>query len=284
MDKAISNNIKELRKLNKYTQKQLASILGVAQTTIANYEKGIRVPDAEMLHKIADIFNVSIDYLIGRKKVVNFNIDEVEKNHTIYLNYLLKGDNKDAQHYINHLVDNGMDIEKIYFNIFEKTLIEVGLLWETGKIDIWKEHFISEIILDTMKEVKSKVERLENMPYCIIGITAGPELHNIGIKMILDLLDLRGFSTIYLGSILPIYSLIDAIKVNKPDMIIISVTMWQYVESARLVIKAVKEAFPENTLKIVVGGAAFKDNPNLGISIGADKYCLTLKDILEILK
>ena len=283
MDKAISNNIKELRKLNKYTQKQLANILGVAQTTIANYEKGIRVPDAKMLQKIADIFNVSIDYLIGRKKVVNNDTKENEKNYNIYLNYLLNGDNKSANLYIRHLFDNGMDIEKIYFNIFEKTLREVGQLWETGKIDIWKEHFISEIILDTMKEVKSKTERLQNLPYRIIGITSGPELHNIGIKMIMDLLELKGLSTVYLGSILPIYSLIDAVKVNKPDMIIISVTMWQYIESARLIIKAIKETFPENTPKIVVGGTAFKDNPNLGISIGADKYCLTLKDILEIL-
>ena len=58
--------LKKLRKDNKLTQKQLADKLGVARTTLANYEQGTRFPDKETLLLIADFFDVSLDYLVGR--------------------------------------------------------------------------------------------------------------------------------------------------------------------------------------------------------------------------
>ncbi|KLV15500.1 helix-turn-helix domain-containing protein [Bacillus altitudinis] len=56
--------LKELRKSKKLYQEDVASKLGIARTTYASYEQGSREPDHEMLVKIADFFNVSIDYLL----------------------------------------------------------------------------------------------------------------------------------------------------------------------------------------------------------------------------
>jgi len=56
----------ELRKKQKISQKKLGSIIGAAQNTICNWENGSREPDNEMLNKLADYFNVSVDYLLGR--------------------------------------------------------------------------------------------------------------------------------------------------------------------------------------------------------------------------
>lgn len=57
--------LKELRKQNNITQKQLAHQLGVATSRISMYEVGEREPDFEMLEKIADYFNVGINTLLG---------------------------------------------------------------------------------------------------------------------------------------------------------------------------------------------------------------------------
>ncbi|MBQ9544016.1 MAG: helix-turn-helix domain-containing protein [Clostridia bacterium] len=59
--------IKELRKKKGLSQKQLAEMLNVAATTLGYWEKEIYEPNTETLKKIADIFNVSIDYLLGRE-------------------------------------------------------------------------------------------------------------------------------------------------------------------------------------------------------------------------
>ncbi len=58
--------IKELRKKEKITAKQLGEAIGVAESTMSLYENGKREPDHDTLIKLADIFNVSVDYLLGR--------------------------------------------------------------------------------------------------------------------------------------------------------------------------------------------------------------------------
>ena len=62
-----SMKIKELRKENDMSQKQLAELLQVDRTTISGWETKDRMPDILLLIKIADTFNQSIDALVGRK-------------------------------------------------------------------------------------------------------------------------------------------------------------------------------------------------------------------------
>lgn len=58
--------IKELRKKKGLSQLRLATDLNTTQNTISRYETGEREPGIDELIKIADYFNVSVDYLIGR--------------------------------------------------------------------------------------------------------------------------------------------------------------------------------------------------------------------------
>ena len=58
--------IKELRLSKGISMKEAARLLGIPYTTYVNYEKGLREPTSEMLIQIADFYNVSIDYLVGR--------------------------------------------------------------------------------------------------------------------------------------------------------------------------------------------------------------------------
>lgn len=65
---AFRKNLIELRKLNRLTQRQMAERLGIAQPSYIRYENGKAEPTIENLVKIADIFDVSIDSLCGRKE------------------------------------------------------------------------------------------------------------------------------------------------------------------------------------------------------------------------
>lgn len=58
--------IKELRDKKGLQQRDLANTLGMAPSTLSQYETGKRKPDIDTLEKIADFFGVSIDYLVGR--------------------------------------------------------------------------------------------------------------------------------------------------------------------------------------------------------------------------
>ena len=64
--KIFQERLIEQRKLNKITQRQLAEYLQIAQPSYIRYENGSSEPSLETLVKLADYFDVSVDYLLGR--------------------------------------------------------------------------------------------------------------------------------------------------------------------------------------------------------------------------
>ena len=58
--------IRYLREKNGFTQKEVANRLGVESAAISKYELDMREPNIEAIKKLATLFNVSIDYLLGR--------------------------------------------------------------------------------------------------------------------------------------------------------------------------------------------------------------------------
>ena len=69
--------IKYLREKNGFTQKDIATRLGVEPAAISKYELDMREPNIEAIKKLATIFNVSIDYLLGR--IPDVFVDETDK-------------------------------------------------------------------------------------------------------------------------------------------------------------------------------------------------------------
>ena len=71
----LNENIKALRKTKGLTQDELAIRLNLVRQTISKWEKGLSVPDAEMLQKIAEVFEVNVSQLLGSPINQNENVD-----------------------------------------------------------------------------------------------------------------------------------------------------------------------------------------------------------------
>ena len=69
MEIKIVENIKQIMKTESLTQMQLAAKIHVGQSTISEWLTGKNEPSIESLWKLADYFDVSVDYLIGRKEI-----------------------------------------------------------------------------------------------------------------------------------------------------------------------------------------------------------------------
>lgn len=63
------DRLRKVRKKRGITITQLAKILNVAPITISRWERNQRQPDIETLQKLSEIFNVSVDYLLGKEDV-----------------------------------------------------------------------------------------------------------------------------------------------------------------------------------------------------------------------
>lgn len=73
-----SERLKDLRKQAGLTQVDVAEKLGISQPAYASWERGVKKPTQENLVKIAQILNVSVDYLVGNSEEKADELDNIE--------------------------------------------------------------------------------------------------------------------------------------------------------------------------------------------------------------
>ena len=80
MELALSENIKKYRKQNHLTQEQLAEVMGVSTGAVHKWEAAMSVPELDMILKLADFFEISVDVLVGYKvkdNTLNSMVDRI---------------------------------------------------------------------------------------------------------------------------------------------------------------------------------------------------------------
>lgn len=82
----IGQTIRDLRKLKKMSQSELAKVVGVSQTTVTAWETGKAEPSSSAISSLADYFNVTTDYLLGRpeKKDDDTKTADIEDDDVIF--------------------------------------------------------------------------------------------------------------------------------------------------------------------------------------------------------
>ena len=107
----IGSIIKELRQKKKMSQEELAEYLGVSTQAVSRWETSVSYPDIILLPLIANVFNVTVDYLLGTDKFKNDRI--VEEINETYRKYNKKGDNVGCYEYMKKMYEKYPHIEKV---------------------------------------------------------------------------------------------------------------------------------------------------------------------------
>lgn len=74
-----AKRLTDLRERKNLLQKDISNIFQVEQATVSNWENGKRIPDSDMLIKLANFFEVSVDYLLGNENTNNLDKDLMEQ-------------------------------------------------------------------------------------------------------------------------------------------------------------------------------------------------------------
>lgn len=102
----LGTRLRSLRKEKELTLEQVANSVGTTKVSIGRYEKDEREPKSEMLNLLADFFDVSVDYLLGRKTFKHLRTQSAEKTITNNNNLSKKeiiNIEKEAQQMIDNL-------------------------------------------------------------------------------------------------------------------------------------------------------------------------------------
>ena len=118
---SLGDRIRKLRTEKELEQKELAQILQVHKGTVSNWENNKRIPDSEMLIKIANYFSVTTDYLLGNTNNRNeINIDPIYR--------------KKLKEILECFIENGYDPDDITKEEF-KSLVDTYMKFKGFKKD-----------------------------------------------------------------------------------------------------------------------------------------------------
>ena len=191
-----------------------------------------------------------------------------------YLGVLLAGERGQASELITRAIDGGVSIQDIYLRVLEPCLYEVGRLWQTGQITVAHEHFFSAATQFIMSELYPRIHRqVPKKGRVAVAACVAGELHEIGLRMITDLLELDGWRVLYLGANTPALSVVEITREKKAQLLALSICLPTSGPALRELIFIAREGLG-NGVRIVIGGYAISADPVYAASFGADELAV----------
>jgi len=172
-----------------------------------------------------------------------------------YLGHLLQGERQACLEIINELIENQVPLKSIYLQVFERSMYQVGTLWETNKISVATEHIATSVTESAMGLLFPIIFNAEHCGRKAIVSCVATEYHQIGGRMVADIFELHGWDSYFLGGNVPVTDLLRMVEDKQPDVIGLSLTLYSHLPDLLRHIHSIHNAFPD--IKMLVGGQAF---------------------------
>ena len=188
-----------------------------------------------------------------------------------YLAALRGGDRRGALAIVDAARAAGLDLATLYLDVFQPSLREIGRLWQDNEISVAEEHLATAITQIAMARLYDGF--CSSAPpngRTLLAACAASERHEVGLRMVCDLLELEGWDARYLGAAVPEDSLVGMVLSHQPDALALSASTAPQLPLLRAMIRAVRVACGAATPFIIVGGRPFLEDETLAQRLGAD--------------
>lgn len=155
----------------------------------------------------------------------------LEQPHKELLSALIIGKHAECKNLVNNYLEKNNSIKDLYEELLKRALYEVGELWEFNKISVATEHLASAIVESILNQLYPQIIENEKIDKMVITSCVENEFHQIGIKMISDVFEMNGWDALFLGSNLPTSELMDFIRLKKPDLLALSLSLFFNIPS-----------------------------------------------------
>lgn len=190
-----------------------------------------------------------------------------------FLKFVLAGDQARGSDVIDKALAAGTPVREIYTGIFRPVLRETGRLWQHNEVTIAQEHYVTAVIRQIMGQIRNRVAttgRKARTEKTVVASCVGEELHEIGIRMVADFFEMEGWNVYYTGANTPVKSILSAVKSQKADVVVLSITMPSRLPELHYLIRSLRADEHTARVKIIVGGFPFGIVPDLWKQVGAD--------------
>lgn len=201
-----------------------------------------------------------------------------EECYRTWLAAVCSGDRHGAFAEVGRAAAAGMDVRTLYLEVFQPALREVGRLWQENRMNVAEEHLATAITETAMLRLYMQQEIGQGGGPRLVAACVESEQHEVGLRMLCDLLELEGWDTTFLGAAVPAPDLVGLLRDRRTDVLALSVAIDPHLALLEHTIAEVRAALGPATPVIVVGGRPFLERPELADAVGAD---LTAADAAE---
>jgi len=203
----------------------------------------------------------------------------------LFLEALIRGDRREANRVVDRILDRGDGLETLYMHVVQPAMSEVGRLWQENELTVAEEHLATAITQAAMGRAFERVYRWhDSRTPSLVAACVDDERHQMGLRMLCDLLEIDGWDTVYLGASVPIESLVSMVEKRKPDALALSATIAPHLPRLRAAIEAVRAAHVDEQPLIIAGGRAVAGDYALAERLGADLTAKTAAEAVDVLR
>lgn len=173
-----------------------------------------------------------------------------------YLDALLAGRRHECTEIVQELLDSEIEVINLYQGLFQRSMYRVGELWENNIITVAKEHLATSITEGLLNLIYPSIFATERVGRKAVISCNVNEYHQVGGKMVADILELNGWDSMFLGANTPSEDMLKFIQEAKPDFVGLSLSIISNLNILKDTIELIRADFRQ--IDLMVGGQAFR--------------------------
>lgn len=181
--------------------------------------------------------------------------DSIAAVYQLYLQLLLEGNRQGCRQLVAALLAQEVPIKRLYLELFQRALYQVGDLWAQGAVSVAKEHLATAITESMLTLVYPTLFRQPRCGRKAVVACVANEYHQLGAKMVADIIETHGWDGYFLGANTPVQDLLTLLEEKQPDLLCLSISIHANLPTLVEAVKQIRQRYHE--LPIAVGGQAF---------------------------
>ena len=204
----------------------------------------------------------------------------IERHALEYIETTLRGEGTEAIKQLKAAIVDGLGIDEAY-GVLLAAQRDVGRMWHLGQLDVSEEHLVTANTQRATSAVAELAPRQPTNGKTVLVAAVADNNHSLAVRVLADLFEIAGWRSICLGPDVPPADIATATRHFEVDLVALSVALPTQLKSARKTIDAI-QSNPEPSTKIMVGGGAFVDAPDLWKTLGADGFVASVDDAVGL--
>jgi methanogenic corrinoid protein MtbC1 len=187
-----------------------------------------------------------------------------------FLSQALDGNLAAAYQTIIRADDVGLPLARLFGEVLQPALTELGRRWEHGELLVAQEKEVSELARDLIADLSLRHAHISSNARALVAACVEGERHELGLRIVCGLFRAEGWAVHYLGADVAPRFLLEAVQLHRPAVILLSAKLALNLPAVKDAVDVLtSELAPEHQPPVVVGGRVAIEHPEAIRTLGA---------------